>query len=116
MKEEEEERERLNIEMKAMKKQFDMIEEAKNNDDTSSIINEDDDDGDNTSNNNNNNKARNDVNDSKLNEMKNDYRQILIDFFDKHDPPRLATIDALLDKHEGKEEELLDGLIEKYAD
>ena len=49
-------------------------------------------------------------------EMKNDYRQILIDFFDKHDPPRLATIDALLDKHEGKEEELLDGLIEKYAD
>ena len=85
MKEEEEERERLNIEMKAMKKQFDMIEEAKNNDDTSSIINEDDDDGDNTSNNNNNNKARNDVNNSKLNEMKNDYRQILIDFFDKHD-------------------------------
>jgi hypothetical protein len=103
MKQEEEERERLNIEMKAMKMRFEMIEEEKNASDTDS-----NDDGVDA--------GDNDVpaTNNKYNRISKDYRQLLITFFEENDPPRIATVDALLEKNKGSEQEFFDNLLKKY--
>ncbi|CAB9525509.1 cis-trans isomerase [Seminavis robusta] len=46
---------------------------------------------------------------------KKSYRERLIELFQKHNPSKLNTVDALLEKFKGKEEALLQKAKEKYA-
>eukprot|EP01062_Namystynia_karyoxenos_P084483 TRINITY_DN994_c0_g1_i1.p1 TRINITY_DN994_c0_g1~~TRINITY_DN994_c0_g1_i1.p1 ORF type:complete len:858 (+),score=188.18 TRINITY_DN994_c0_g1_i1:82-2574(+) len=44
-----------------------------------------------------------------------DWRGRLSRFYQKYDPPKVATVDRLLEKYAGKEEQLMDTLVRKYG-
>eukprot|EP00388_Colpodella_angusta_P033661 GDKK01030199.1.p1 GENE.GDKK01030199.1~~GDKK01030199.1.p1 ORF type:complete len:251 (+),score=19.42 GDKK01030199.1:48-800(+) len=44
-----------------------------------------------------------------------DYRARLVRFFEKHNPEKLSTVDAILTKYQGKEPELFVALVSKYG-
>lgn len=43
------------------------------------------------------------------------HRGELVDFYEAHNPDKLDQVDAILDKYEGREEELMKTLRDKYG-